>query len=248
MLCRCEERKAEWSAISTVNDYLGSVIPFIYFQREVAQVINYLNVFGTAVFAIGGALAAARKGMDLFGVVVAAVLTGVGGGTLRDLCLGVHPVNWVTDSTGLQIAVVFGLLTFTYIRFRQLEHIPNRLLNVADAVGLAVFTVLGCKTALAHGAGPLITVIMGMLTGSGGGIIRDAFSAEIPLFFRKEIYATACLVGGGAYLFLLALAVADDWAMLGGAAVTLGIRLAAIYWELSLPSLTPSVPNHNACP
>jgi uncharacterized membrane protein YeiH len=205
--------------------------------------IYYLNIFGTAVFAIGGALAAARKGMDLFGVVVAAVLTGIGGGTLRDLCLGVHPVNWVTDSTGLQIAIVFGLATFTYVRFRHLENIPNRLLNAADAVGLSVFTVLGCKAALASGAGPLITMIMGMLTGSGGGIIRDAFSAEIPLFFRKEIYATACLAGGGAYLILLALAVVEDWAMLGGAAVTLAIRLAAIHWELSLPSLTPAVAN-----
>lgn len=208
--------------------------------------IYYLNLFGTGVFAIGGALAAARKGMDLFGVVVAAVLTGIGGGTLRDLCLGVHPVNWVTDSTGLQIAIVFGLVTFIYVRFRQLEQIPNRLLNVADALGLAVFTVLGCKAALANGAGPLITIIMGMLTGSGGGIIRDAFSAEIPLFFRKEIYATACLVGGGVYLILLALPVPDDWATLGGAGVTLAIRLAAIYWELSLPSLSPLGENHHA--
>jgi len=201
-------------------------------------VIDFLNLFGTAVFAIGGALAAARKGMDLFGVVVAAVLTGIGGGTLRDLCLGVHPVNWVTDSAGLEVATAFGFLTFMYIRFKQLEHIPIKLLNVADAVGLSVFTVLGCKAALAREAGPLITIIMGMLTGSGGGIIRDAFSAEIPLFFRKEIYATACLVGGGAYLLLIA-AVPESWAMVGGAAVTLAIRLAAIHWELSLPALTP---------
>lgn len=201
--------------------------------------IDYLNLFGTAVFAVGGALAAARKGMDLFGVVVCAVLTGIGGGTLRDLCLGVQPVNWVTDSTGLKIAILFGLLTFAYVRFRRLAYIPLKFLNVADAVGLAVFTVLGCKTALVRDAGPLIAVIMGMLTGSGGGIIRDAFSAEIPLFFRKEIYATACLVGGGAYLGLLAFSLPEDWAMLGGAAVTLGLRLAAIYWELSLPSLAP---------
>jgi uncharacterized membrane protein YeiH len=200
-------------------------------------VIDYLNAFGTAVFAVGGALAAARKGMDLFGVVVCATLTGIGGGTLRDLCLGVRPVNWVTDSTGLQISILFGLLTFVYVRFKPLAHIPLRFLNVADAVGLAVFTVLGCKTALALDASPLIAVIMGMLTGSGGGIIRDAFSAEIPLFFRKEIYATACLVGGGVYLALLSAPLSEDWAMLGGAGVTLGIRLAAIHWELSLPSL-----------
>ncbi len=207
--------------------------------------IYFLNAFGTAVFAIGGALAAARKGMDLFGVVVAAVLTGIGGGTLRDLCLGVRPVNWVTDSTGLQIATLFGLLTFIYLRVRQSAVIPGMLLNVADAVGLAVFTVLGCKTALAHDAGLLITVIMGMLTGSGGGIIRDAFSAEIPLFFRKEIYATACLAGGAAYLLLQGLLVPENWAMLGGASVTLVIRLAAIYWGLSLPALTPAPVDRN---
>jgi uncharacterized membrane protein YeiH len=206
--------------------------------------IYYLNLFGTAVFAVGGALAASRKGMDLFGVVVAAVLTGIGGGTLRDLCLGVQPVNWVTDSAGLEVAVLFGVLTFAYLRFRHFTDIPGKLLNVADAVGLAVFTVLGCKTALAHDANLFITVIMGMLTGSGGGIVRDVFSAEIPLFFRKEIYATACLVGGGAFLFLLSLPVQESWAMLGGAVVTLALRLAAIYWGLSLPTLTPKSVNH----
>ncbi len=123
--------------------------------------IYYLNLFGTAVFAVGGALAASRKGMDLFGVVVAAVLTGIGGGTLRDLCLGVRPVNWVADSTGLEISVLFGLSTFAYLRFRHFTDIPGKLLNIADAVGLAVFTVLGCKTALANDANLLITVIMG---------------------------------------------------------------------------------------
>ncbi len=206
--------------------------------------IYYLNLFGTAVFAVGGALAASRKDMDLFGVVVAAVLTGIGGGTLRDLCLGVRPVNWVTDATTLEIAVLFGLLTFAYLRFGQFTDIPARILKIADAVGLAAFTVLGCKIALANDASLLITVTMGMLTGSGGGIMRDVFSAEVPLFFRKEIYATACLVGGGSYLLLLSLAVHEGWAMLGGAAVTLTIRLAAIYWGLSLPVLVPRSLNH----
>ena len=206
--------------------------------------IYYLNLFGTAVFAIGGALAAARKGMDLFGVVVAAVLTGIGGGTLRDLCLGVQPVNWVTDPTALEIAVLFGLLTFIYIRVGQLAEIRYTMLSVADAVGLAVFTVLGCSTALTKNASPFISVIMGMITGSGGGILRDAFSAEIPLFFRKEIYATACLVGGGAYLFFLEMSLPENWAMLGSAAVTLLIRLAAIHWRLSLPALTPTIVDH----
>jgi uncharacterized membrane protein YeiH len=211
----------------------------------VVQVIYFLNLFGTAVFAIGGALAAAKKGMDLFGVVVAAVLTGIGGGTLRDLCLGVQPVNWITDPAALEVAVIFGLLTFVYLRFTDFTPIPSRFLIVADAIGLAVFTVLGCNTALTNNAGALIAVIMGMVTGSGGGIIRDVFSAEIPLFFRKEIYATACLVGGGGYLLFLASGIPDSWAMLGGAGVTLLIRLAAIYWGLSLPVLVPATDDEN---
>ncbi|MGC8660668.1 MAG: trimeric intracellular cation channel family protein [Desulfomonilaceae bacterium] len=199
--------------------------------------VYYLNIIGTAIFAIGGSLAAARKGMDLFGVVVAAVLTAIGGGTLRDICLGIHPVNWVTDSVPLVIAVASGALTFTYISLRQFTRIPFYHLNIADAFGLALFNVIGCQTAISLGANALIIVTMGMLTGSGGGIMRDVFSGQIPLFFRKEIYATACLVGGAAYLFFLDIGVPDSWAMLGGAIVTLGLRLAAIHWRLSLPNL-----------
>ena len=199
--------------------------------------VYYLNLLGTAIFAVGGALAAARKGMDLFGVVVAAVLTAMGGGTLRDLCLGVSPVNWVTDSSGIVIAVITGTSTFALLSFRRLSYVPFKYLNVADAFGLALFTVIGCETALSLNANPIIVVIMGMLTGSGGGIMRDVFSGEIPLFFRKEIYATACLVGGMAYLAFLAAAIPNNGAMLGGAAVTLAIRLAAIRWGLSLPNL-----------
>ena len=201
------------------------------------EMVYYLNILGTAIFAIGGSLAAARKGMDLFGVVVAAVLTAIGGGTLRDLCLGVHPVNWVSDSTGLVIAVICGVLTFTYISFRQFAKIPFWHLDIADAFGLALFTVIGCNTAIGLESNALIAVTMGMLTGSGGGIMRDVFSGEIPLFFRKEIYATASLAGGAAYLTFLALGAPDGAAMLGGAVVTLGIRLAAIHWRLSLPNL-----------
>lgn len=199
--------------------------------------VYYLNILGTAIFAIGGSLAAARKGMDLFGVVVAAVLTAIGGGTLRDICLGIHPVNWVTDSTCLVIAVICGVLTFTYVSLRQFAKIPFAHLNMADAFGLALFNVIGCQTAMSLGANALITVTMGMLTGSGGGIMRDVFSGEIPLFFRKEIYATACLVGGAAYLVFLEIGIPDAGAMVGGAIVTLGLRLAAIHWRLSLPNL-----------
>lgn len=205
--------------------------------------VYYLNLLGTAIFGIGGALAAARKGMDLFGVVVAAVLTGIGGGTLRDVCLGIQPVNWVADSSCLVISIITGVLTFTYCRCRNFTEIPFKVLNIADSFGLALFTVVGCNTAIACDANPLIIVTMGMLTGSGGGIIRDAFSGEIPLFFRKEIYATACLIGGMAYLLLLAAAVSNTWAMLGGAAATLAIRLAAIHWGLSLPNLAQYAEN-----
>jgi hypothetical protein len=158
----------------------------------------------------------------------------------------------VTDPTALEVAAIFGLLTFGYVRFTQFANIPNRLLIVADAVGLAVFTVLGCNTALTNNAGALITVIMGMVTGSGGGIIRDVFSAEIRCF-RKEIYAT-CLVGGGV-ITIPDFRRSQSWRC-WGAAVTLVIRLGAIYWgwlpgvdsnSRRKPSLISNVRGHASC-
>lgn len=197
------------------------------------DVLYMLDLFGTAVFAVSGALAAGRRRMDLFGALVIAAVTAVGGGTVRDLILDRHPVFWVQDLRYLGVIVGAGGLTFTYISFFRP---PDRSLEVADALGLAVFTVVGARVALEVGAPSVVVVIMSATTATVGGMIRDVLCDETPLILRKEIYATAALAGGGLFLGLRALG-APEAAVVG---VTIAgvsaARLAALRWQLHLPS------------
>jgi uncharacterized membrane protein YeiH len=195
-------------------------------------VVYLLDMFGVAVFAVAGALAAGRKRMDLFGVLVLGLVTALGGGTLRDLVLDAHPVFWIADPAYLAMATAAAGATFVGARRRRP---PGRALLVADALGLAVFTAIGAAKTLSLGFSGVIAVIMGMFTGVAGGMLRDVLAGEIPLIFRREIYATASLAGGAALALLQAGGVPGQWALAGGAAVTLGLRLAAIRWGLSLP-------------
>jgi uncharacterized membrane protein YeiH len=194
-----------------------------------------LDLFGTAVFATSGALAAGRKSMDLFGVCVLALVTAVGGGTLRDLLLGAGPVFWIRDHNYVYVALFSALLTFCFVRA---IHGRNRALLIADALGLSVFTVIGAQKALTIEGSALIAVIMGVMTGVVGGMIRDVLSDEIPLVLRTQIYATAAMAGGALFVSLRALSVNEDASALAAIFLTLGLRLAAIKWRLELPLLS----------
>lgn len=192
------------------------------------------DLFGVAVFAITGALVAGRKSMDLFGVIVVAIITALGGGTLRDLILGNHPVAWIKDDTYILIACIAAVGTVLWVKMFHLIH--ETTLLVADAFGLAVFTVIGTDIALQHNVPISTALIMGVMTGVAGGVMRDIISNEIPLIFHKEIYATACLAGSAIFILLHYFGPLYYWintiiAML----VVLAIRLAAIRWHLSLP-------------
>ncbi len=198
------------------------------------MVIYLFDLAGTAVFAVSGSLAAGKRRMDLFGVAVLAVVTALGGGTIRDVILGAHPVFWVTDPVYIIVAVAASLFTFSIARTHAL---PSNILAIADAVGLAVFTVIGTQKALAFHVPGLVAVIMGIMTGVAGGIIRDLLSGQIPLVLSKEIYATASLCGGAAYVLLSLASGNKALIALLSIAVTLGLRLAAIRWKLSLPHL-----------
>jgi uncharacterized membrane protein YeiH len=191
-----------------------------------------LDLFGTAVFATSGALAAGRRQMDLFGVLVVAGVTAVGGGTVRDLLLDRHPVFWIDDLTYLIVVVAAAGVTFLYtVWFRP----PGTVLLVADAFGLAVFTVVGAQVATHAGAPAAVVVLMGMVTGTVGGIIRDLLCGDVPLILRREIYATAALGGGIAYVVLRGLL--QPAALLAAASsIVFFSRLAGIYWHLHLPS------------
>ena len=190
---------------------------------------------GAAVFAASGALAAGRRRMDVLGVVVIAIVTAVGGGTMRDVLLDRHPVFWIEDPTHLVVSVLAAAVTLAYARFRRP---PTHSLAVADALGLALFTISGAQIAERAMTNPIVVVVMGTMTGVAGGVIRDVLSAEVPLIFRKgELYATAAIAGVILYLVLEAAGIPRQIAALAGMAAIAALRLAAIFWGLKLPVL-----------
>ncbi|MFL5382465.1 MAG: trimeric intracellular cation channel family protein [Longimicrobiaceae bacterium] len=194
--------------------------------------LRILEMLGVAVFAISGALAAGRKSLDLVGVVVTATVTAIGGGTIRDLLLGRHPVFWIADTANLWVIFAAALATVIYSRRWQP---PERSLAVADALGLALFSITGAQIAQAAGHAGVVVVIMGTLTGVAGGVIRDVLTAEIPMIMRRgPIYATACIAGIVVYL-LLGMVIARDAAAVAGMASIAALRLAAILWKLTVP-------------
>jgi uncharacterized membrane protein YeiH len=197
------------------------------------QIFYLADLFGVAVFAITGALMAGRKAMDLFGVLVIAVITALGGGTLRDLILDNHPVSWIRNDTYILIASIAAVGTVLWVRLTQPIH--ERGLLIADAFGLAVFTVIGTEVALQHNVPYSTAVIMGVMTGVAGGVMRDVICNEIPLIFQKEIYATACILGSLVFIVMRELET-PHWLDTGVAMLTVLLtRLAAIRWHLSLP-------------
>lgn len=192
-----------------------------------------LDLVGTAIFAITGSLAAGRKRMDIFGVVVLACVTALGGGTLRDVILG-NAVFWVSDTTYLEVATIMAIATFVFVRRWRL---PTMALMYADAIGLAVFTVIGFRKGFQATHLYSLAIFMGVTTGVVGGIIRDVLSGEVPLILRREIYASASL-GGAALLALLSSLQIPSFLTVPIAILsTLMIRVAALHWNLALPLL-----------
>jgi uncharacterized membrane protein YeiH len=194
-----------------------------------------LELLGVAVFAVSGVLAAGRKGLDVLGIAVIAVVTAIGGGTLRDLLLDRHPIFWIADTTHLLVILGATALTLGYVRFWIAT---RRALLVADALGLAFFTIAGVQITEQAGYSDLIALLMGTITGVAGGVFRDVLTAEIPLVMRPgRLYATAAIVGAASYLLLEGLQVPSDVAALAGMGVIAGLRLAAILWRLELPAV-----------
>ncbi|THT99693.1 trimeric intracellular cation channel family protein [Lampropedia puyangensis] len=197
--------------------------------------IRALDWMGTVVFALSGVLIARRLQMDGFGLLVLASVTAIGGGTIRDLVLGIRPVFWVTQSHYLVLIVVTCALAIPLARLLSRAKVAWLLLH-ADALGLATFTAIGANKALSVGAPAIVAVGMGVLTGVGGGVIRDVLAREVPMVLCREVYATACIAGG------IVLTAVHAWtgqslpAMLGGMLTTWLIRLAALRWHWHLPT------------
>ncbi|WP_321276488.1 trimeric intracellular cation channel family protein [Thiomicrorhabdus indica] len=208
----------------------------------ISILIHYLDILGTVVFTITGLLAARYKRLDLFGAIVIAMVTAIGGGTVRDLIID-EPVFWTQNDFYIYLVVITALIFFFLARFKRL---PIKMLVLLDALGLAVFTVIGTQKALELGFSDPIAIMTGVMTGVVGGMIRDVLVGEMPLVLRKEIYATASFFGASALLLLDQWNVSLDIAILVSIVITLSLRVLAIIYTIELPvfvSYQPKIPN-----
>ena len=199
---------------------------------DAAAVFAALNVIGLFVFAVSGALTALRNDLDVFGVAMIAFVTGVGGGTIRDVTLGSFPVWWIKDPSAVAVCLA-GAVAATIAQ----PIFASRLkaLIWADAMGLSVFAVLGAQAALAADAPAIIAIFMGAVTATFGGVVRDVLLNEPPLILKQDIYATTALAGAGVYVGLAALGVPPGAAAVAAALATFAIRGAAILFNIPSP-------------
>lgn len=200
------------------------------------NLITILDWFGLGIFAVTGALVASRKQMDIVGFALLGSVTGIGGGTIRDVLLGVEPVFWIKQPAYLLTCVAVACATFF------LAHIPQhryRYVLWLDAVGLALFAVTGAGLALSQGTHASIAVAMGVATATFGGIIRDILGGESPIILRQEIYITAALLGAAVFVGLMRLGASQDISIVLGFLAAFALRAAALHWGLSLPRYKP---------
>jgi uncharacterized membrane protein YeiH len=197
-----------------------------------------VSVIGTVAFALSGVMAATEAGMDWLGGLVLAVVAAIGGGTLRDLLIDNQPVFWIADEWPLIVALATGVVTIAVLRFRPSIDPRRASWYVAsDAVGLGAFAVVGTSIAIESGTSYFIAALMGVITGVGGGVLRDVFARRMPIVFIGEIYAVAALIGTLVHLALVETntgEVAQLWIPL---TVVVAVRAAAVRWSLKLPRL-----------
>jgi len=191
-----------------------------------------LDLLGTLAFAISGALAGRERRLDLFGMIILAFATAIGGGTIRDMMIGITPVTWLTN---LNYFYVTFLGVFLSIVFYKRFNILRYSLFLFDTIGIAVFTLIGIEKGMAVGLHPVFCVTLGTITACFGGVIRDILANKIPIIFKKEIYATACILGGCIYYVLFHFQVNKDIIYVVTAGIIIIIRLFAVKYKWSLP-------------
>lgn len=202
-------------------------------------ILDWLDYAGVAVFAATGALAAARKQLDIIGHMFLASVTGIGGGTLRDLVLGATPVFWVRNPDYLVVCGVVGIVVFFAARLLESRY---RVLVWLDAVGLAAYCVMGAAKGLAATGSFAVAVVTGVLTATFGGILRDIIAGEPSVLLRPEIYVTAALAGAGTYTALIALGATQEAAGIAGVLAAFAIRGGALRFGWTLPVGDPRPP------
>ena len=196
---------------------------------------QFLDVSGTMAFAISGALTAMHKRLDPFGVLVIAFVTAVGGGTLRDVLIGRTPVVWM-----MNLEYVYAILAgfFVAIIFRKKFDRLRTSLFFFDTIGLGVFTLIGLEKGVEINLHPVICIALGTMTACFGGVTRDILCNEVPVVFRREVYATICIVGGCVFFLLKKLNIPQDLLYLATSGIIISLRLMAVIFKWSLPPLS----------
>jgi uncharacterized membrane protein YeiH len=198
------------------------------------MLIYVLDIIGTFAFAISGVLIAMQKRMDAFGIFIIAFVTAVGGGTLRDVLIGKTPVGWMSD---LNYAYTIGLAVIISIIFKNKLNRLRTSLFLFDTIGLGVFTIIGVEIGISANLHPIICIALGTISASFGGVIRDILCNEIPVVFRKEIYATACILGGIAFFVFRHFRLKEDLIYIFTIAIVISIRLLVVKFRIQLPSV-----------
>ncbi len=193
-----------------------------------------IDILGTIAFAISGVLVAMEKKLDLFGVLIIAFVTAVGGGTLRDMLIGNTPVVWMRES--VYIFTILGTVIFAIFFVNQLKYL-RKTLFLFDTIGIGLFTMVGIEKGLAAELMPIMCIILGTITASFGGVIRDILCNEIPVIFRKEIYATACILGGISYFLLIQLPIDGTYAYIAAILIVILVRILAVKFHIALPNI-----------
>jgi len=202
-------------------------------DQLIIQLFSVCSMIGVFFFSVSGALFAAEKRMDILGFILVAAVTGVGGGTLRDLLLGVTPVFWIAEPFNIYLCIIAASVTYFAVNlFRQ----RDAWILWMDAIGLSVFAIMGAQAALIYGAPPFIAVVMGVMTATFGGIMRDVLCAEVLTLMRPEIYITCTLLGAFVYVLLHQLGISESVALIVAFVAGFSLRAAAIRFKLTLPS------------
>ncbi|WP_217909462.1 trimeric intracellular cation channel family protein [Desulfosediminicola flagellatus] len=194
--------------------------------------IYYLGMIGIAAFSITGVLAAGKKDMDIFSIVLLGFVTAIGGGTVRDIILDTSPVFWIADTSYLWVSVIAAVITFFCVRL--ISRLYTLLLYI-DGFGLALFTILATENTIKLGFDSTIAVLMGLITGITGGMIRDILTARMPMLLRKEFYATPALIGAIAYVILNNILPEHEFNRIYAVGIILLLRIMAIHWGIYYP-------------
>lgn len=197
------------------------------------EIIQILDILGVVAFSISGVLAAMKKGMDIFGIHIIAFVTSVGGGTLRDIIIQ-SEVIWLRDMTYIYAIVA---TTVFAIVFRKKLNYLRKSLFLFDTIGIGLYTVVGIEKGISVGLDPSICILLGTISACFGGVIRDILCNEIPVIFHKEIYATACIVGGLTYFLLFYLDIPQIFVFMSAGIAVILVRISAVLFKIQLPNV-----------